>query len=381
MDFSLTQEQEELRRSIIQFARSELDSNVRAREKDGTFFWDGWRRCADFGIQGMPVPAEHGGLGHDIVTCMVAMQALGYACKDSGLLFALGSHMWTCEIPIMLFGNEAQRQAYLPAMAAGKLVGGHAMTEPEAGSDAYSLRTTAERDGDHYVLNGAKTFISNGPIANLLLVFATVNRKRGWAGVTGFLVERDTPGLQLGKPMDKLGLKTAPTGEVVLQDCRVPASAMLGKPGQGVAIFNAEMEWERCCLFAAHLGAMERQLETCIRHARERKQFGQPIGNFQAVAHKIADMKVRLELGELMLHKVAWLKAQGKRCQLESAIAKLFVSESYVASSLEAIQIHGGYGFMSELEVDRDLRDAVGGKLYSGTSELQRNTIARLLGL
>jgi alkylation response protein AidB-like acyl-CoA dehydrogenase len=381
VDFSLTPEQREFKQSVLAFAERELGGDMRAREKEGAFFWDGWRKCASFGIQGLPVPREYGGLGEDIVTCMLAMQALGKGCRDSGLLFALGSHMWTCEIPILTFGNEEQKRAYLPRLVAGEIVGGHAMTEPEAGSDAYSLRTTAVLDGDHYVLNGAKTFISNAPIADLLLVFATTNPKKGWAGITGFLVPANTPGLSVSKPLDKLGLKTSPTGEVVLEDCRVPASAMLGKIGQGSAIFAAEMEWERSCLFACHLGAMERQLATCVRYAKDRKQFGKPIGSFQAIAHKIADMKVRIELGELMLHKVAWLKAQGQRSSMESAIAKLFVSESYVTSSLDAIQIHGGYGYMTEFEVERDLRDAVGGKLYSGTSEIQRNIIASLLGL
>jgi alkylation response protein AidB-like acyl-CoA dehydrogenase len=381
VDFSLTPEQRELKQSVLTFAERELTGDVRAREKDGAFWWDGWRACASFGIQGLPVPREYGGLGEDVVACMLAMQALGKGCRDSGLLFALGSHMWTCEIPILGFGSEEQKRAYLPRLAAGEIVGGHAMTEPEAGSDAYSLRTTAVADGDEYVLNGTKTFISNAPIADLLLVFATTNPSKGWAGVTGFLVPTRTPGLTVGKPIDKLGLKTSPTGEVVLDDCRVPASAMLGKPGQGAAIFAAEMEWERSCLFACHLGAMERQLETCVRYAKDRKQFGKPIASFQAVSHKLADMKVRLELGELILHKVAWLKSQGKRAALEAAIAKLFVSESYVTSSLDAIQIHGGYGFTTEFEVERDLRDAVGGKLYSGTSEIQRNVIASLLGL
>ena len=381
MDFSLTSEQSEFKDSVIKFARGELGGDMRAREKAGEFFWHGWKKAAEFGVQGLPIPEDYGGVGQDVITCMLAMQALGYGCNDSGLLFALNSHMWTCEIPILYFGTEEQKRMYLPAMAAGKLIGGHAMTEPGAGSDAYSLRTTALQKGDRYVLNGAKTFISNAPIADVLLVFATTNPKRGWAGVTGFLVEKDTPGLEISKPLDKMGLKTSPTGEISLEDCEVPESAMLGRRGQGSAIFNAEMEWERSCLFACHLGAMQRQLEICIQYAKDREQFGQPIASFQAISHKLADMRVRIELGELILHKVAWLKSQGKRANIESAIAKLFVSESYVASSLEAIQIHGGYGFMSEYEVERDLRDAIGGKLYSGTSEIQRNIIARLLGV
>jgi alkylation response protein AidB-like acyl-CoA dehydrogenase len=381
MDFSITSEQAQFRDSVIKFAKGDLAVNMRENEKNGEFFWDGWRRCAEFGIQGLPIPEQYGGVEADTTTCLLVMDALGYACRDSGLLFSLNSHMWTCEIPILEFGNEEQKQHYLPKMVAGEIIGGHAMTEPDSGSDAYSLRCSAKVDGDHYILNGSKTFISNAPIADVLLIFATTDSSRGWAGVTGFLVDTNTPGVHISKPLDKVGLKTSPTGEVTLEDCRVHKSTMLGRPGQGSAIFNAEMEWERSCLFACHVGAMRHQLEVCVEYARNRKQFGQTIGSFQAISHKLADMRVRLELSELILHKVAWLKSTGKRAQMESAIAKLFVSESYMTSSLEAIHIHGGYGFMSEYEMDRDLRDAIGGRIYSGTSEIQKNIIARFLEL
>ena len=381
MDFALTEPQLQLKKSIVEFARKELDGDVRAREKLGEFHRAGWERCAAFGIQGLPMPEEYGGTGNGIVECMIAMQALGYACRDSGLVFALNSHMWTCEIPILLFGTPAQRDRYLPRMVTGELIGCHAMTEPESGSDAFSLSATAEKVGGGWRITGSKTFISNAPIADVFLVFATVNKKKGWAGVTGFIVDKGNPGLTVSKPLDKMGLKTSPTGELHLEDCFVPDEMVLGKVGGGSAIFNAEMEWERCCLFAVHLGAMQRQLETCVRYVKERKQFGQSIGSFQAVSHKIAEMRVRIEVGELLLHKVAWLKARGQRANIEGAIAKLVVSEAYVASSLDAIQVHGGYGFMSEYEVERDLRDAVGGRIYSGSSEIQRNIIASLLGL
>jgi alkylation response protein AidB-like acyl-CoA dehydrogenase len=381
VDFSITSEQKAFRRSVSDFAKRELCGDVRAREKSGEFFWDGWKKCAEFGIQGMPMPSEFGGLELDTTTCLLAMQALGRECRDSGFLFSLNSHMWTCEIPILEFGSEAQKTKYLPGMIEGDLVGGHAMTEPGAGFDAYSLRTTATKTDAGYVLNGSKVFISNAPIADLLLIFATTNRELGWAGVTGFLVEKDNPGLHVGKALEKIGLKSSPTGELSLQDCEVPDSAMLGRVGQGSAIFNAEMEWERSCLFACHLGAMERQLRDCVQYVKDREQFGQPIGKFQAVSHKLADMRVRIELGELILHKVAWLKGRGKRAPLEAAIAKLVVSESYMDSSIDALHLRGGYGFMSEYEADRDLLDAAGGKIYSGTSEIQRNIIARFLGL
>lgn len=381
MDFSLTAEQKEFRRSVVAFAKRDLGGDVRAREKSGEFFWDGWKKCAEFGIQGMPIPDKYGGLELDTTTCLLAMQALGRGCRDSGFLFSVNSHMWTCEIPLLDFGSDAQKEHYLPLMTAGKIVGGHSMTEPEAGSDAFSIRTTAKKTDSGYVLNGTKTFTSNAPIADVLLVFATTNRERGWAGVTGFLIDTNNPGMHVGKALDKIGLKTSPTGELSLEDCEVPESAILGRVGQGSAIFNAEMEWERSCLFACHLGAMQRQLDECVEYVKDRKQFGKSLGSYQAISHKLADMRVRIELGELMLHKVAWMKSKGKRAPLEAAIAKLVVSEAYMASSIDALHMRGGYGFMSEYEADRDLLDAVGGKIYSGTSEIQRNIIARFLGL
>ena len=387
MDFGLSEEQEAFRRSVAEFARKELQKGegeaaaVRRREKSGELYREGWDKCAAFGIMALPVPEAHGGLGRDIVDATIAMQTLGRHCLDAGLLFSISSHVFTCEIPLLLFGSDAQKERYLPRMVRGEIIGCHAMTEPGAGSDAFSISTTAEKRGDRWVLRGSKTFTSNAPVADLFLVFATTDKRRGWAGVSGFLVERGTKGLSVGQPLEKMGLKTSPTGEVTLEEVEIPLENVLGRVGQGSAIFNAEMEWERSCLFAIHLGAMQRQLDTCVAYAKDRAQFGKPIGSFQAVAHKIADMRLRIELAELALYKVAWLKANKKRAQMESAIAKLYVSEAFVQNSLDAVQIHGGYGYMTEYDVERDLRDAIGGKLYSGTSEIQRNIIASLLGL
>jgi alkylation response protein AidB-like acyl-CoA dehydrogenase len=381
MDFSFTKEQTRFKEAVVKFAQRELSNGVLERERKEEFYWDGWKKCADFGIQGLPIPQKYGGLGADVLTCVLTMQGLGYGCRDSGLLFAINSHIWTCEIPISTFGTDAQKEKYLPSLSKGTLIGGHAMTEPDSGSDAFSLRTTAVRKGDKYILNGTKMFVSNAPIADLLLVFACTDKSKGFAGISVFIVEKDFPGFSVGRPLEKMGLKTSPTGEVILQDCEVPLDNRLGEEGAGSAIFNAEMEWERSCLFASHLGAMESQLESCIKYANERRQFGKPIGKFQSISNKIADMKVRIEISSLILYKVASMKAQGKRAPLESAIAKLFISESYVASSLDAIQIHGGYGYMREFGVERDLRDSIAGKIYSGTSEIQRNIIANWLGL
>jgi hypothetical protein len=255
------------------------------------------------------------------------------------------------------------------------------MSEPDSGSDAYSLHARATRQADGYVLNGTKMFVTNAPVADMVLIFTTVDPAKKIGGVTAFLVEKGTPGFTVSRNIDKMGLRTAPMGEVILQDCFVPTESRLGPEGAGSAIFNSSMEWERSCILGSHVGAMERQLENSIRYARERRQFGQPIGKFQAVSNRIADMKVRLETARLLLYKVAWLKQTGQPAVMEAAVAKLYLSESFVQSSLDAIRTYGGYGYMTEFEVERDLRDAVGGTLYSGTSDIQRVIIARWLGL
>jgi hypothetical protein len=261
------------------------------------------------------------------------------------------------------------------------MVGAHGMSEPDSGSDAYSLRLRADHCEDGYVLNGTKTFVTNAPIANMALVFATVAPEKGMWGITAFLVDVGTPGFTIGRDMEKMGLRTSPMAELIFQDCLVPTENRLGPEGIGTRIFNSSMEWERSCILASHIGAMEYQLERTVEYARGRQQFSQSIGKFQSVANRIVDMKVRLETARLLLYKVAWLKMQGKAATMEAALVKLYLSEAFVQSGLDAIKVHGGYGYMTEFEVERDLRDAVGGLIYSGTSDIQRNIVARLMGL
>ena len=381
MDFTLTEDQVTFKDSAVAFAEKVLNKGARERERNGEFNQVGWEKCAEFGIHGLPIPEQYGGLGMDIMTCVLTMEGLGYGCRDSGLLFSINSHIWTCESPLLKFGTDYQKDKYLPGLCKGMLKGGHAMTEPDSGSDAFSMKCRAEKKGDRYVLNGAKMFITNAPIADLLLVFAVTDPGKGFAGISAFIVEKDFPGFSVGKPFDMMGLKTSPIGEVVLQDCEVPEENRLGKEGAGAAIFNSEMEWERSCLFATHVGAMARDLEECTSYVNDRHQFSRPIGKNQAISHKIAEMKMRLEMSRLIIYKVAWMKAQGKRAPLESAIAKLFVSESYVQNCMEALQIHGAYGYSAEMDIERNLRDSLAGKIYSGTSEIQKNIIASMIGL
>ena len=381
MDFAWNAEQLEYKTAAIRFAQNELSQGVTEREQQERFARDLWQKCAAFGVLGLPFPEAYGGAAADILTTMLVMEGLGYGGKDNGLLFALNAQMWAVQHPISEFGTADQKNRWLPRLIRGELIGAHGMSEPDSGSDAYSLRTRAERFDGGYLLNGTKTFVTNAPVCDLAVVFAATAPEKGSWGLSAFVVETGTPGFSVGKNMAKMGLRTAPMGELILQDCFVPESNRLGPEGVGAHLFNSAMEWERACILGAHVGAMERQLEECISYARTRKQFGQPIGKFQSVSNRIAEMKVRLETARLLLYKTAWLKKQGKPAQMEAAMAKLYLSEVFVESSLDAIRIHGGYGYMSEFETERDLRDAIGGTLYSGTSDIQRNMIARYLGL
>jgi alkylation response protein AidB-like acyl-CoA dehydrogenase len=381
MDLELTTEQLGLQNAAIEFAKSELNDDVIQRDRDEVFSFDGWKKCARFGALGLPVPTEYGGMGLGISDVIAVMEGLGYGARDQGLLFSINAHLWTNSLPILAYGTEVQRRKYLPGLCSGELIGANGATEPDAGSDIFAMHARAERRGDCYVLNGSKTFVSNAPIANLFVVYATVDPRVGPMGITAFIVERGTSGLIVTRPLEKMGLRTSPMAEVVFEDCSVPADNRLGREGRGVAVFESSMEWERGCILANYLGLMRRQLESCVEYVRNRKQFGKPIGKFQSVANRIVDMKVRLDTCKPMVYRIGWLKDQNKPAILESAIAKLYVSESLVNSCLDAIQIYGGYGYMVEQGIERDLRDALGSRLYSGTSEIQRNLIAKCLGI
>ncbi|HUY15072.1 MAG TPA: acyl-CoA dehydrogenase family protein [Terriglobia bacterium] len=381
MDFAWTEEQNAFRQSVIKFARQELNNNLIERDRQEEFSREAWNKCAEFGIHGLPIPAQYGGGGSDILTTVCALEALGYGCRDNGLVFSINAHMWSAEIPILNHGTETQKQHYLPKLVSGEWIGIQGMTEPMSGSDAYSLRTRAEKRGDRYILNGSKTFISNAPVADVFIIFANLDPEMKSAGVTAFLVDKGTPGLAVSRKLEKMGLRTSPIAELAITDCEIPVENLVGKEYGGQAVFTSAMEWERICILANHLGLMQRLLETSARYAAERQQFGQPIGKFPAVANRIAEMDIRLETSRLVLYKAAWLKKIGKHPLREASIAKAYVSEACVQTCLDAIKIHGGYGYMTEYEIERDLRDAIGSTIYSGTSDIHKMIIAALQGL
>lgn len=378
MNFAFTQEQEELRARVLAFAREQL--NPMLREEEG-LSKPLWRACGGFGLLGLSVPREHGGLGLDALSTAIAIEALGQACDDMGLVFSAAAQLLSVSVAIANHGTPEQKEKALLPLCRGDAFAGHAMTEEGAGSDAFAIATRATRDGDHFVLSGTKSFVTNGPVANHFLVYAVTQEGAGALGISAFLVDRATRGVRVGAPIDKIGLARSPACSVYFEDCRVPAAALVGRLDRGASIFQESMLWERACLFAAYVGRSERLLEETIEHARSRKQFGKSVARNQAVSHRIVDMRLRLEGARLLLHRTCWKLAKGEASAADVALSKLAVSEAAVQSSADAVQLHGAMGIAEDAGIARHLRDAVPSTIFSGTSEIQREIIASAMGL
>jgi len=381
MNFSLTDTQMLQWESIVEFSRRELNAEVRENDQQGTFPVANWKKCAEMGLLSLLTPEQYGGLGEDLMSTVNSIEALSYGCEDSGLVHAIITQL-CCIVLVNLYGSEEQKKQFLGKLSSGEIIAAQSITEPDAGSDVLSMRTKVDSAGAAYSLSGGKVFISNGPLAGLVIVFAKCSAgKSAFGDISCFLVESNSAGYTMGKPLQKMGLRTLQNCEMFFDEVCVPEQMMLGKSGHGMFIFNEAIEWERALMTASHLGTIERVLEKSVDYVKTRKQFGKEIGKNQAIANKIGTMKINLELGKLILYKIAWLKDQGKRATLEASLGKLFVSESLKSACLDAIQIHGGYGYMQECDLERDLRDSVAATIYSGTSEMQRNIIARMLGI
>jgi len=382
MDFAWSHPQSELYDRTLLFARRRLDNaGLAQRERERRFAIAAFRACGDFGLTGLSVPAEHGGMGLDALSTAHAIEAFGRGCWDMGLVFSVSAHLFACAMPIALHASDALKSQILPRLASGAWIGANAITESEAGSDAFALKTRAVRDGDSYVLDGAKSYVTNAPVADVILVYASTEPEHGFLGVSAFAVENGTPGLTVGEPFDKIGLATAPTATVYLEGCRVASRNLVGTPGNGGRIFASSMQWERACLFAAYLGMLERQLDDTIDYAKQRRQGKRRISQYQAISHRIVDMRLRLDTAKLLLYRACWTCDQGADADLEVCLAKIATSEAAIQSSLAAIQIHGGNGVVRDVGVERALRDAIPSTLFSGTSEVLRNLAAAKLGL
>jgi len=376
MDFDLTTEQRKRYDALLASAR--LTSTERATPE---FTTAQWRAAADLGMTGLCLPAEHGGQGLGVLDTALGLEAFARGCPDTGLAFAIAAHLLACAIPIRDFGAAPVRDRLLTGMASGRLIAANAMTEEDAGSDVGRLSVTASPSGDSYLLDGEKSFASNAPAADVLVTYAVSDPDAAFLGISAFAVPRDAPGLEVGPPFGKMGLEGCPAGRVRFDRCVVPAGCRLGAEGGGSAIFQHSMSWERACLPAIYLGMMETQLDRCVTHARRRRQFDRPIGDYQAVSHRIATMRLRLEGARLLLYRGCWLADRGEHDVTATALGKVAVSEAAVANSLDAIQIFGGRGYLTATGIEQNLRDSVAARIFSGTNEIQRELVAREAGL
>jgi alkylation response protein AidB-like acyl-CoA dehydrogenase len=382
MDFTITAEQQAFRDSVARWAADVVAPGAAERDRTGTWDPSIWKSLAAQGLAGLLIPEEYGGGGASIVDACLANEAIGEAGRDGGFTLSLGAHWVIGSLPIALHGSEELKRRWLPGLCDGTYVGSWASTEPEAGSDAASLKTTAVRDGDEWVLNGSKIFITNGPIADVCTVLAKTGEPHGpsRSTATAFVVDTKTPGFTVGRELDKLGCRSSPTSEIVLSDCRVPTSSVLGVEGEALWRIAFEcFDWERTVMLASGVGGMAATLADSIRYAKERQQFGRPIANFQVIAHKLAEMKINLEVCRTAVYRAAWLKGQGLPHQMEASIAKVLVGKLSVENALEAIQIHGGYGYLKDFPAERALRDSKLASIGGGTTEIQKMIISRQL--
>ncbi|MFE3280102.1 acyl-CoA dehydrogenase family protein [Nocardia sp. NPDC059239] len=376
-------EDQQLLREAIERLGPELSVDHVTDDRAGVFRRDKWEKLAQTGLFALPVGTDDGGLGQDVETTMYVLEGLGKTCRDGGLSFSATTHLASTVTSVARFGSPALRARLLPGVTAGTIIGAHAITEPSAGSDAMSMRTTAviSDDGEDVRINGSKAFVSNGPVADVIIVYARTGQQGQATATTAVAVDRDTPGLSFGPPITKMGLGSAPLCEVFLDDVRVPRDNVLGRPGLGLLVLDYVMKREILYSFVVNLGEMDHRLDTAVDYARQRRQFGRPIGSFQSVANKVVDIKIAVETARLWLYQTAAKLRAGRDITVDIAIAKILVSDYAVATSLAAVQIHGGYGYTAEYGVEKDLRNAVAGTIYSGTNDIQRTRIASMLGL
>src|SRR3990170_5897170 len=379
MDFRHSEEQLTFYKSVFDFAAEKVEPGAHARDIEGRFDRDLWSELGGFGLLGLPVPEQYGGSGADIMTTCLALEALAEGGGDAGLGLSVGAHVTIGTVPIWLHGTEEQKQKYLPKLTTGEYIGAMAITEPEAGSDAASIKCRARRDGNEWVLSGSKIFITNGSIADTIIALAVTDPDAGpGQGISAFIVERDTPGFSVGRDLDKMGTRSSPLSLLHFDDCRLPHDRMLGDEGAALwAVAFECFDWERTVMIASSIGGMKASLSAAVAYAKERVAFGKPIAPQQAIQHKLADMKAQLDAARLLLYRAAWLKQEGLPHQTEASVAKLFVAEAAMRNAVEGTQIFGGYGYIKEYPIERSMRDAKLVSIGGGTSEIQKMIIAR----
>ena len=379
MDFELTKEQQMVRSMVREFAEEVIRPRALEIDTEAKFPEDIFKQMGELGLLGIPFPEEYGGSGGDTLSYAIAVEEIGRVCGSTGLSYAAAVSLGAS--PFYYFGTEEQKQTYLTPLAEGKALASFGLTEPNAGSDAGGTKTTAVLDGDEYVINGEKCFITNASYAKTLIITAVTGKdSKGKNAITAFIVPTDTEGVTITSNYDKMGVRGSNTAEIVLENVRVPKENILGEKDKGFKQFLYTLDGGRISIGALGLGIAQASLDKALQYAKERKQFGQSISKFQAIQFKLADMAMEVELARNMVYKAAWLKDKGKAFKKEAAFAKLYATETAFRAANQAIQIHGGYGYMREYEVERYLRDAKLLEIGEGTSEIQRLVIARELG-
>ncbi|WP_093291126.1 acyl-CoA dehydrogenase [Thermoactinomyces sp. DSM 45892] len=377
MQFRLSEEHEMMRQMVRDFAEKEVKPSAAERDEHEIFDRSIFDKMSKLGMAGIPWGEEYGGAGSDYLSYVIAVEELSRVCGSTGV--TLSAHISLASYPIFTFGTEEQKQKYLRPLAEGTKLGAYGLTEPGSGSDAAAMRTTAVRDGDDYILNGSKIFITNGGDAEIYVVFAVTDASLKHKGITAFIVEKGTPGFSIGKKEKKLGIRASATTEIIFEDCRIPISQRLGAEGEGFKVAMKTLDGGRNGIAAQAVGIAQGAYEEALAYAKERKQFGKPLIALQAIQFKLADMATKIEAARLLTYQAAWLEAKGLPYGKASAMAKLFAGDTAMEVTTEAVQVFGGYGYTREYPVERMMRDAKITQIYEGTNEIQRVVIAKYI--
>jgi len=377
MDFKLTEEQEMVRETIRDFAENEIKPGVAERDEKAEFPTEIIQKLAELGFMGMQVPEAYGGTEMDTLSYVITLEEVARVDASTCVIMSVNNSLFSN--PLLKFGSEELKQKYLPKTSNGEALGAYSLSEPQSGSDAKAMLATATRDGDRYLLNGTKNWVTNGISSDFVVVFAKTDKDAGHRGISAFVVEKDFPGFTTGKKEDKLGIRGSDTSELIFEDCPVPAKNLIGEEGIGFKIALATLDVGRIGIAAQALGIGQGALEKAIQYAGEREQFGRPIGDFQGVSFKLADMATRVDAARLLVYRAAWLKDRGMTIGEKASMAKMYASDTAMYVTTEAVQIHGGYGYIREFEVERMMRDAKITQIYEGTNEIQRLVISRHL--
>ncbi len=375
MDFVLTDEQNMVRDTIRDFAESEIKPGVIERDEKAEFPTEVIQKLAELGFMGMQVPEAYGGSEMDSVSYVITLEEVARVDASTCVIMSVNNSLFSN--PLLMFGSEELKQKYLPLTSSGEALGAYSLSEPQSGSDAKAMLCSATRDGDSYVLNGVKNWVTNGISSDFVVVFAKTDKDAGHRGISAFVVEKAFDGFTTGKKENKLGIRGSDTSELIFEDCRVPAENLIGEEGMGFKIALATLDVGRIGIAAQGLGISQGALERATQYAREREQFGKPISYFQGISFKLADMATRVDAARLLVYRAAWMKDKGMNLGSKASMAKLYAGDTAMYVATEAVQIHGGYGYIREFEVERMMRDAKITQIYEGTQEIQRIVISR----